>query len=336
MQVILALLGRAETLSVTIACSAWQVNALARWPILQGLRGNPQTRFRSVDFHPRWTVDRRYYQDDRMLTWHEELKPLDLASFDLVLSDNLVEPLLYQPRTVLMGSFLWHDIYRIQFPDEPVVRKYCESCDDLLGSRKPAMIVNRYFVMPGVRERVRLIEVGMLPPVVKGSVKRSAAVPGVLFTGGASSTGATLVRSFLEAVLEKRVMPDCPRVFVERRMAEDLTASGEWSAFDYDEDDFGQINAVVARPGMGAVADCIGTATPMFCVHEANPEMDHNARTLERLGLGRRLSSPGGCLSEICAYFADRQALDAYQQRSAAIDKDGLEQTVQSLVPSLS
>jgi len=328
-------LDRAKSLSISVACATWQLDALTRWPVLQQLRENPRADFKVVEPYIHWTLQREYYKDARLLTWADKLNSLDLPSFDLVISDNLVEALRYHPGTVLMGSFFWHDIYRTQFPDEPLVLEYWESCEELLRKHKPTIIVNRYFAMPAVRERVRLIDVGMLPPVLRGGRKRATGAPGLLIAGGASSTGAKSIRSFLEEVVSKRIGEGLVRLFVERRIAQELPPNDGWSVFDYDADDFRQINAMIARPGMGAIADCVGTGTPMFCVYETNPEMEHNAKTLERLGLGWSMDLPGACLDEIRAFFENQAAQAMYEQRAAAIDKCGLEQTVQNLAPFL-
>lgn len=334
-QVVATLLETSGEVSATIACSSRQVDALVHWPILQRLKENPAARFLFLEPYPHWTLDSVYYRDNRLMTWHEKLKPLDLGSFDLVLSDNLVEPLHYQPRTILMGSFLWHDVYRTQFPKEPLVGRYADRCDALLQEHKPAMIVNRYFVMPGVREKVRALEVGMLPPVVKDGVKRTSGVPGVLFAGGATGTGMQHLRGCLEDMEAGVKLDGRVKLFVERGMAMRVSSRDGWSVFDYDRDDFGQIHAVVARPGMGMITDCVGTGTPMFCVHETNPEMDHNAMTLERLGLGWNLAPAEGCFKQVGAFLQNRDAQMQYRQHVVAMDRSGLETTVRYLISSL-
>src|SRR5215510_6886556 len=85
-----------------------------------------------------------------------------LADFDFVLSDNLVEPLLYSEHVVLSGSFLWHDVLSQAFGAIDDIGRYDRQCRELLASARPHIIANRYFATPAVCAQPNVHKVGLV------------------------------------------------------------------------------------------------------------------------------------------------------------------------------
>jgi len=118
---------------------------------------------------------------------------------------------------------------------------------------------------------------------------------------------------------------------VDRRLARDLAPSNGFALFDHDADGFGMVDAVVARPGLGIITDCVAAGIPLFAVHESNSEMEHNARVLESMGLGWTLQSPGEFVDRLTEFMGDEAAREEFRRRAELLDKCGLEQTVDYL-----
>lgn len=305
-----------------VVCREDQVNRLEEWPVLSSIRKTGRIRFHFLDTYVRWSEDLEYYRGDRLLRWHRILKRMNLESYDLLISDNLVEALTYRPDAVLMGSFLWHDVFYSCLPENPLVKEYRQMCAHLMRTHRPPMIVNRYFAMPATREQAVPVEVGMLPfrePVEK----KDDAVTGVLFLCGSSKQVLDSFAAFLRSLAQ----PNHYRVFLDRELAGLLDAP----AFAFDDESFSMVDAVVARPGMGIITDCIGTATPLFCFSEANPEMEHNAAVLESMGLGRRIGSLKECFDQIRCFYSDSQTMARYREIVGCVDNNGLSQTLEFL-----
>lgn len=330
--VVSSLIQRCDTCRVDVVCARRQVKQLTHWQVLKELTSGKRTTFKYLDLYPRWDPA---YRDRRLLTWHTSLSTLELKRYDLVISDNLVEVLYYQPETVLSGSFLWHDLYERAYPETLLFREYARRSKALLRDHRPPMIANRYFAMPAVREQTQTIEVGMLPLVSVGRSKRQNRVLDILFAGGSQREVAEAMGGYLDGLASAGAMGPSVRLWMDRRVAKIVKDLPSVHLFDYDRQDFSSVDAVVARPGMGVITDCIATGTPLFCVYEANPEMEHNAAVLARLGLGWPLRSIQEALDHIVGWYHTPGAYQTYRACVERIDKQGLQQTGDFLLARL-
>lgn len=333
MQIISALLGRAPGLQVTIACAEWQLDARRSWPLVRRVIADSRVTMTPVRLYPRWTTAEKYFFDDTLLTWQDVLGPLHLDSYDLVLSDNFVETLQFAPRAMLVGSFMWHDVYAAYRPESPVVREYHRRCSNLLEQCGPSMIANRYLAMPAVSSETDCIGVGMLPSLVKHA-QVNRAPRGVLFSASGESPAIGQIRAIL-AASGGHVSSHDFQVLIDARLAPLVPMPPSAKLFDYQADDLGDVAAVVARPGMGTVTDSVVSSTPLFCLSEENPEMIHNAERVEALGLGWRLSPGANGLSEIASVLSSGELRQQYSRAVRAIDRDGLEQATEVIARHL-
>lgn len=329
--VVHALLERTGGVRVTICCAAWQQAALQRWKLLRALTHHPRATFRTFDAYPRWSLDADYYRTSLLLEWHRSLRELELESYDLVVSDNLVEALIYQPRAMLMGSFLWHDLYLSTWGHEPLVREYADRCHDLLGRLRPEMIANRYFAMHAVCDQTRTIGVGMLPSVLATRADSHDARCHVLAISGGSAETQRPVERFLRDAATLGV-PSSIVLHLDRKIAATGEWPAEWPVFEQDPGAERVIDAIVARPGMGVITDAVVSRRPLFCVHEPNPEMEHNMRVLEHLGVGWHAGTPANCFRLITEHFSNPASDARYMRNAAALDANGLSQTVDAIL----
>ncbi len=346
LHIVSALLAREPAVHVTIMCADWQRAWLDGWPAMRPITVHPRAAFKAVALYPRWSTQSAYFDDPELLTWHHSLAALQLDSYDLVVSDNLVETLLYHPRALLVGSFLWHDVYVAHRPDSVVARTYWTECTRLLADRAPVMVASRYFAMPAVRRQTRWVGVGVLPPVVRSSRSnrstdqrpRRSQLRGrlnVLLVGSDKSPVRPWLQGMLARLGERKAVPPGMQVYVDARLVDGAVAPPGATLFQYDSDDFSEIDAVVARPGMGTISDCLATATPLFSLAEPNPEMEHNAGVLEALGIGLRLQNPMDAFERIHEFMTDGAARARFDRAMLEIDTRGLEQAVDAITAEL-
>lgn len=319
---------------VDIICAKWQLENMSDWQAIRELKATRKIDFKFMDLYIRWSISPEYY-NGQLLIWHRILESLKLDSYDLVLSDNLVEALIYRPDAILSGSFLWHDIYEKTFPQLPLIQEYSQRSQGILKERYPLMIANQDFVMPAVRELTQTIEAGMFPAAVKFGLKEDDGILGILFVGSSAVYSPELIQFLMAGISDKEFFPVGICLSVNKTLAKQLPASKNFNVFDYEIDDFNRIDAIVARPGMGVITDSLVTGTPLFCFYDSNPEVEHNMQMLASLGLGWKLDSFSSCFEKITSFFSNSAVYKQYQNRVAKIDKDGLEKVVKILMSRL-
>ena len=334
LQIVRALLARTSFARVDLFCPSWQVSAMAGWSVCSELIHHPAVKFMEWN-SPLGGVsfpDPSFWA--RLRTWRADLAELKLDCYDLVISDNLVEALSFAPRTVLSGSFLWHDLYQTAYPEIPGASDYARTCRELLHSHRPPMIANKYFVMPAVLRETETVGVGMLPPVFAARGKAEDGRTGILFAGGADRGAMKAVRSYLTEASTDGGFP--PEVFIrlDRRVAEGM-ADSAFPAFNHDADDFTTVDAVVACPGMGIITDCLASGTPLFFLQGGHPELRHNGDVLERMGLGWKLDRLEDAVKTIGTTLGDAEGMRVFRQRIQALDRSGLDETVDFLTGRL-
>jgi UDP:flavonoid glycosyltransferase YjiC (YdhE family) len=126
------------------------------------------------------------------------------------------------------------------------------------------------------------------------------------------------------------LLDDVP-ILVDARLASQMPTPADAQRFDYSRDDLSEVAAVVARPGMGTITDCISTNTALFCLSERSPEMEHNTQRLEALGVGWRLPE-GQRVERIATWIDDASAREAHKRATASIDGRGLDEAIDAIV----
>jgi|GEM_PF-3007799 len=334
LQIIHSLTTGAAVPRVDLYCPSWQVKALSGWKVCSEVIKHPAVSFIEWNSPLGWieSPDPSFWI--RLRNWQEELSGLKLDRYNLVISDNLVEALSFAPRTVLSGSFLWHDLYQEAFPEDPGALDYASYCRDLLNACKPSMIANKYFVMPAIMRETETVGVGMLPPVFSAREKAADGRTGILFAGGAHQEAIKAVRSYLSGISARADLPPEAFIRLDRRVAWGMSEP-PFAAFDHDADDFSTVDAVVACPGMGIITDCLASQTPLFFLPGGHPELRHNGEILERLGLGWKLDKLDGAVEKILAALGDAECMRVWRSRIRALDRSGLDETVSFLTRRL-
>ena len=298
-------------------CDMGGVEKLRTFHTVKYLQANERVSFMDFQGYPHWPKTDTFYSDPVLLDWHRSLASIDYAAYDLVVSDNYVEILEYCEDAVLMGSFLWHDVYR-SYIETDITEQYHQYCSDLLDRTRPYIIVNEYFAMPATLSSAQPVSVGMLP----GAISFSGSEPGnaVLVLAGGARSNAGILAPFVQSLID-----DGYHIFGDKGMLKE--AGDAVQLFDFDRDDLSRMKCIIGRPGMGLITDCIAAKRPLVAVYEPNPEMEHNAQVLQKLGIGLDL---GSSIRSNEAFDAVRRYIDDTPHDNAfeSLDSNGLEQTV--------
>ena len=298
---------------IDLVCERWQ---LERGSFAAATRVRARGRAITGVMVPgvEWAGRARGFADGRLLGWLDRLAALpEVASADLVVSDNLGGVLALRPDAVLMGSHLWSDVLAEVAASDDGARAFVQHERALLERLRPPMLCVADMVMPGVREHTRAIELGwMCDEDAAGALAEAAPQHGRVAVLGGATGAADDVLARIEAALR---------------------ADGRWNLvgareFGHELADFAACAAVVCRPGVGTLTECVTVGTPMLWVYEAdNVELAWNARACAALGLGRDLGAepdPANAAAALAALLAEPE-VGAMRGRLLARARDGLD-----------
>lgn len=306
-------------LRVTLIAEPWQRERTRGWWATDALVDAGATWIGGVvDPGVRWSTSPDAYADGRLRDWVARLRSVDeLATADLVLSDNLPQALEVRPDAVLGGSFLWSDVLDAAYGDLAAVAEFVEHERALLRAHRPPMLCVAAAAMPGVLERTAAVA---LPWMCDPSVERGVDGPdgAVAVLGGRTGAADDVL-----AAAASRLVAEGRRVLVQDGLdvdgAEPFAFATSWR----------EVAAVLCRPGMGTLTDAVAAGVPLVAAHEGgNVELAHNAEVVVRLGLGDAVP-PGASADEVVAAVVrvlDPSRRERYRAALAAQPRDGLDQ----------
>jgi hypothetical protein len=312
MRIVSRLADRISDLRVALFCEPWQLEILKGWRHRWQASGVTPV---AASLPVRWDPDREYY-GEWLLHWHAAMSTWNLADFDHVLSDNLVEPLVYADRVTLSGSFLWHDVLASAFPESSDVGNYRSWCEDVLLSSRPKMVVNRYFAMPATGEQTEVREVGLIHFRPDLDAKRTNLLPGrVLIALGHARLAHDAVDQLFAAIaglqtagVRVLALPPWFEMLSERCRG--------LERYDWSGDNLSTVDLAIIRGGLGTISDCIAARIPMLYLNDPSPEIKFNQARLCQMGIGLPLEKvlDGGSplLTEAAAYAGMRARMDGF------------------------
>jgi hypothetical protein len=232
----------------------------------------------------RWFKNEDIYIDNRLIKWSSRLeyfKPFYEA--DIVISDNLVAPLKYRPDTLLMGSFLWLDVFENSKFYSPPILDFILEQKSILRQTRPNMLCVEDVAMPILMEYTNPIKMPWFGQLDRVKRRKNQKTNRIAILGGATSTINHIMIHAINVIIEKTSYS----VAIPKRIIDDFNISHEKvHIFNFEIEDFQCCDLVICRPGIGTITDCISTQTPMIFIYEAdNVEMKFNAEQLERKGV---------------------------------------------------
>ena len=328
------LVERVPAAEIEVVCEGWQLDRKRGFAPLRrleeaGVRWHTGIMSPGVEWHGRG--DR--FDDGRLHAWYDRLIAIDrLTSADLVLSDNLVGVLESRRDTVLVGSFLWSEVFRGLRTRDEEMTKFCAWEERLLAAVKPPMICVGDLAMPGLLASTSPVPTGWMSEPAEAESHPQAHAGAVLVQGGAGAAGRLELELACRALLQVDLWP----VVVERALAPE--SSGRRIDAVRGQSVAAGPLVVVCRPGTGTLCECVEAGVPVLALHESDsPEMEHNARRVVELGLGESLPSDFTAEEVVAAVkrLASPESREAVRRRCAEFDRHGLDEAATWLADRL-
>ncbi len=317
-----SLLRERKNFNAKVFSSKEKIELLKDWSIYKKIIKNEKVKFIPFEPYPFWSENLEKIDLKKLLSWEKDLKKLNLEKFDLLISDNLVETLKYNKRTILSGSFLWHIVYLNAFGKKKEIQDYYDKCEEILLKNKPKMIVNKYFYMPELERDTDLYKVGMLKSIKKSLKKSEEKKIGVFISFSAEG-------SLLEKIGEVNYQRfENFKIYLDKRFKREIKRK---PIFDYNKIGFSKIKAILGVASMGVITESFGTSTPLFFFPSKNPEIEHNSKVLKNLSLGYEVTSFEDGFEKIYSFYKKNSNYKYYLKRLKKIDKEGLKETVNFL-----
>lgn len=306
-------------LRIDLVCEQWQLDLTRDWEKTSVLY-RPETRLHTGLLAPavRWSLDPSFYTEERLYDWEQRVASIPaIRQADLLLCDNYVGALAIRSDAILMGSYLWADIFLHAFPHHSEIQAFAERSYHLLDTHQPPVICVEEIVMPGVRKHAQpqgMPWFGQAAKVERDPQKRTGKIA---LLAGATSIAEAGTQKLLDHLLLATDLDLC----IPDRLMDRLNPTGNprIQAFGFSIQDFAQCDLVVCRPGIGTVTDSITANTPMLLFSEAdNLEMEHNMQVLENLGVAQSIGNT----------FRAEQVADAIQHLLEARTYEALHQAL--------
>ncbi|TGL98076.1 hypothetical protein EHQ76_13675 [Leptospira barantonii] len=250
--------------------------------------------------------------------WTERL-PKGILEERKIISDNY-PAILNQTNATLMGSFLWSDVFAQSKNsiDVSLVSKETE----LLKLKKPKMICNRYFHMPSLERMTIPVKLPFFCDEFSERTKGFGERNSVLFSLGAGSADRTRAASLVERLADQKIT-----VYLDDVLFRSFGKTLENSyirSFEFTSEAFSSLRLVVGRPGIGLITDCVQFGIPIVTIESnGNSEIEHNAETVSKLGIGYSSKSLDDALEFGSKMYFEKAIWDRFQESILSIEMNG-------------
>ena len=211
------------------------------------------------------------WKEKRATNWTK--KELNLDNYSLIVSDNLVETLEFDKKTVIIGSFLWHHL----FNDKEIF----DNSELILAKYNPLIISNKYFTPDYMFNYKNNIKVGFnyIKPKNISVNKKS-----ILIANGKEKNDDDRIVELIN-LLNHRKNNNFESIFLEPRLYSDKL-SPIFKKADFDEKMYSKISHAIIRPGLGTITDCISNNVKIISYDnwEIN-ELNFNIKCLDKINL---------------------------------------------------
>ena len=280
--------------------------------VFLGRTPNSVDNLKLVDFRTRTSAAGFRNSAPDTLRWIDRLP--DMQAFDVVVCDNLPEILERVPDAILSGHFFWHDV----LDDAP--EEYRADCRALLEAAKPRMIGSEIFAMPEARETTAFTGVGLFS--YGESVRKGG--EGLLVASGLGGEAELKAREMVARLSREECPVGFDSVYVDASLLPAEPPAWMRRA-TFTPEMFGQLKAVVCRPGQGTLTDCYQfSEARIFAFYETgNQEMTYVAGRLAALDIGADCPDAEAALQAAIAYAGDAERRDDHRRAVEVLAFDG-------------
>jgi hypothetical protein len=286
------LLEQNDSIKIDFYCESWQLSIISDWDTLNNLKNNKSVHFKYKNLPLKWS-DKESYYSEWLLNWHKSLASWNLQTYDLVITDNLIEPLYYTKSLLLIGSFLWHDVLNNAFPKSKYVKQYYQNSTNLLLNNPTWMLSNEWFVMPEVLKQTKCVKIGFVPfdersEIIGKKKEKKNGLQLLIALGNAINlTENKIVIDLFINYLQFRM--DIPHTIMCNN--DSYTYLKEFTnkavlIDDFSQNTFTESDIVFVRGGIGTITDCLYHKKPIFYINDSNYEISYNQYILSKLKAG--------------------------------------------------
>ncbi|MEQ6123452.1 hypothetical protein AAON49_04555 [Pseudotenacibaculum sp. MALMAid0570] len=273
-----------SNISIHVFCSPNHLDFLENEPNFLLLTDT--VSFHTDLFHkePKWVMDPNSIERASWEAWIDEIKSNAIInSSKIIVSDNQVAPVILDKEVILMGSFLWplirleqtrKEFLELQLIERKMLLERKVDCICVGDIRMPIIdkytnpIKSPWFCSKSIDRKQKYIE------------KKKASI---LITGG----GTKMLTELLVELYKQMSILAKFNIYVDSNLFWHLNELGENpNKFPFNEESFNELDLIICRPGVGILTDAVTYNIPVSVLEEDNEEIIHNAKTVEKLGLG--------------------------------------------------
>lgn len=326
MGIVAELLNRDNRFKIDILAQQWQ------WQLLSEAELMKQAYDERIAFHDylctltyanalsATEADRSFLVD-----WVEGLRDSKyVRSADICVSDNSALPLAIRPDTLLVGSFLWCEVFEALRQKNTAIVRYIEQERKLLSELNPPILCVGDISTPSVKalpnSQLLAWMCDSIPLIT--SVRSRSGLKQIGLLGGATGLVDTELAAFADSLtVNSELCLDVPASIARKCRSDRIRV------FDFSDEAYRRFDAVICRPGVGTITKCVEFEIPMILLtDETNFEMKHNSKRIEELGIGFR--SEARIESIQFAIEQIRENCGAIMKNFRKLKKNGLTQTV--------
>jgi hypothetical protein len=269
--------------NISVFCQSWQRDLFSFRKII-----NHKNITWCLDFMEPGLTWPPNLKNKNLNNWFEEIESMFLDS-NLIISDNLTAPLLKFNNVILMGSFLWSDVYEYAFPNDKSIKKFVSEERSLLKEKKPEMICIKDIAMKNVIELTNPIQVPWMFEDKNFKINKNSLNK---IKVGLLPGRKDINRHFLRVVPEL-LNYDEIKLYLPPYLSKmiNIPKSKIIKNFNYSNEHFDELDIIIGRPGIGLITDCLKSNTFLIPIYEKNNiEMIHNAAVIDKKKWGTDLN----------------------------------------------
>ncbi len=269
---------------------------------------------------------------EKRLAWTMDLATDEvLQNSKLIISDNHVLPVAAYRKALLMGSFLWHYVYK------DASNEAYQIDVETLKLRKPPLLCIGDMVMTEALQETSIVA---LPWFCKKlNLQNRILNKDILITCG----GTTFIRKQMIDVIEQ-IIPYTKSqgitVYLDEGLFTNIPINMQTDVclFDFKSESFSKLMAIICRPGIGILTECVMYNVPAFVIDiENNKEIKHNAARFEELGYGERNIGHQtiDILTQVERFLSEQPQLESYRINLGTAKDGGAEMAARYILNNL-
>lgn len=291
------------------------IKFLSKWEICDYFKNHPNVKI--VDFYyPQKAAKKTLELFNK--DWNTINLP-NLAKYDVVWSDNILQVLEKRPDAKLTGSFFWHEVFE-KHQYSFGIKKFIQNQKLILEKYKPDMAGNEYFSTPEVVRKTNFFPVGLYKysTLLKQKDKRS-----ILISCGLGGEEEQQTRDAIEQIIKLNIVPP-DIVYVEPEVLPENYPIWMRKA-SFSSEMFHECIAVCIRPGMGTLSDALVHHSRVFSFsNDDSFEMVHNSNVLSDMNIGERCEGPLDAYKKAIDFAVSKSAIDRQLLRTGHLRTDGV------------